>query len=294
MSLRKAVPALSPSSCPSSLCSVGAPGGPRRRRYVRSRSAARSASRAPTTRRWQHFEQRQGRRPAVRSGSLTPSGNIYCARQGARTAQRAARSTRASIKDPDVCSGNPVSKYVGRIEFHGGRATPVCNTDTIRQPGAQVLDVRRHRARQERRVHLPQRDHRRDLHQPQRDRGVLPAPRRVRHLQRRLTRRRRWSSTASLIARATAAGSARSSSTTTFMWDSNRGGTPNVSGCSASSRSRCGEPRPDHDRGRVEPADDEPVVDVPGRPGLGALPLDALVGEREPVDVFEVHVRQRA
>ena len=49
---------------------------------------------------------------------------------------------------------------------------------------------------------------------------------------------RRCSSTASLIARATAAGSARSSSTTTIMWLSNRGGTPKVSGWSASSRSR--------------------------------------------------------
>ena len=32
-----------------------------------------------------------------------------------------------------------MSKYVGRIEFRGGRATPVCNTDTIRTPGAKVL-----------------------------------------------------------------------------------------------------------------------------------------------------------
>jgi len=44
-----------------------------------------------------------------------------------------------AIKDPAVCSGVPVSKYVGRVEFIHGRATPVCNTDTIRTPNPKTL-----------------------------------------------------------------------------------------------------------------------------------------------------------
>jgi hypothetical protein len=32
-----------------------------------------------------------------------------------------------------------VSKYVGRIEFHRGRAVPICDTDTIRTRGAKKL-----------------------------------------------------------------------------------------------------------------------------------------------------------
>ena len=69
---------------------------------------------------------------------LTPSGNIYCAVKvgGLPTG---CEINEGAIFDPDVCSGNPVSKYVGRVEFHGGHAVPVCNTDTIRQPGAPVL-----------------------------------------------------------------------------------------------------------------------------------------------------------
>jgi hypothetical protein len=70
---------------------------------------------------------------------LTPSGNIYCAVK-VRFIPTGCEINEGAVKDPDVCSGNPVSQYVGRIEFHGGHAVPVCNTDTIRTPGAPTLE----------------------------------------------------------------------------------------------------------------------------------------------------------
>ena len=69
---------------------------------------------------------------------VLPSGNIYCAVKVAGL-PTGCEINEGAIKDPDVCAGNPVSKYVGRVEFHGGHAVPVCNTDTIRTPGAPTL-----------------------------------------------------------------------------------------------------------------------------------------------------------
>ncbi len=68
---------------------------------------------------------------------VSPSGNIYC--NVATSGPKGCEINVGSVKDPDVCPGNPVSDRVGRIEFHRGRAVPVCNTDTIRKQGAQVL-----------------------------------------------------------------------------------------------------------------------------------------------------------
>lgn len=68
---------------------------------------------------------------------VTPSGNIYCSI--AKRGPKGCEISEGGVKDPEVCPGNPVSDTVGRIEFRGGRAVPVCNTDTIRQPGAKVL-----------------------------------------------------------------------------------------------------------------------------------------------------------
>ena len=85
----------------------------------------------------QHFGNAKGRERAYKK-FVTPSGNIYCSLKvsgfpvGCELSQ-------GSIKDPAACGNNPVSKYVGRVEFHGGRAVPVCNTDTIRTPGARTL-----------------------------------------------------------------------------------------------------------------------------------------------------------
>jgi hypothetical protein len=69
---------------------------------------------------------------------VTPSGNIYCALKmpGIPTG---CELSQGAIRDPDVCPGNPVSEYVGRLEFHRGHAVPICNTDTIRTPGARTL-----------------------------------------------------------------------------------------------------------------------------------------------------------
>jgi len=68
----------------------------------------------------------------------SPSGNIYCAVK-VRGLPTGCEINEGAVRDPDVCRNNPASKYVGRVEFHGGHAVPVCNTDTIRMPGAPVL-----------------------------------------------------------------------------------------------------------------------------------------------------------
>ncbi len=83
-----------------------------------------------------HFDQANGPTRALRKFQ-TPSLNIYCS--VAAAGPKGCEINEGAIKDPAVCSGNPVSKYVGRIEFRRGRAVPVCNTDTIRTPGAKVL-----------------------------------------------------------------------------------------------------------------------------------------------------------
>jgi hypothetical protein len=68
---------------------------------------------------------------------VSPSGNIYC--NVGTSGPKGCEINQGAVKDPAVCSGNPVSDRVGRIEFRRGRAVPVCNTDTIRKPGAKVL-----------------------------------------------------------------------------------------------------------------------------------------------------------
>jgi hypothetical protein len=84
-----------------------------------------------------HFAQAKGTEHAYKK-FVTPSGNIYCALKmpGIPTGCELNQGT---IKDPGACPGNPVSEYVGRVEFHRGRAVPICNTDTIRTPGARTL-----------------------------------------------------------------------------------------------------------------------------------------------------------
>jgi hypothetical protein len=84
-----------------------------------------------------HFGDADGRQRRYKK-FVTPSGNIYCALK-VRGIPTGCEINEGAIKDPAVCSSNPGSKYVGRIEFHRGRAVPVCNTDTIRMPGAKKL-----------------------------------------------------------------------------------------------------------------------------------------------------------
>ncbi len=69
---------------------------------------------------------------------VMPSGNIYCTVK-VRGIAPSCEITAGGVKDPAVCAGTPTD-VVGRISFVGGRATPVCNTDTIRQPNAKVLE----------------------------------------------------------------------------------------------------------------------------------------------------------
>ncbi len=85
----------------------------------------------------QHFGNAKGRERAFKK-FVSPSGNIYCSLK-LRGFPTGCEIGTGAIKDPDVCSGVPVSQYVGRIEFHRGHAVPVCNTDTIRTPGARKL-----------------------------------------------------------------------------------------------------------------------------------------------------------
>jgi hypothetical protein len=69
---------------------------------------------------------------------VLPSRNIYCALKVKGIAP-ACEISQGAPKDPAVCEGTPTDS-VGRVQFVGGRATPVCNTDTIRQPRPPVLD----------------------------------------------------------------------------------------------------------------------------------------------------------
>ncbi len=68
----------------------------------------------------------------------TPSGNIYC-NVGLKGYPRGCEINAGAVHDPDACAGNPQTKDVGRLEFHGNRVVPVCNTDTIRTPRTKVL-----------------------------------------------------------------------------------------------------------------------------------------------------------
>jgi hypothetical protein len=69
---------------------------------------------------------------------VMPSGNIYCTVKVKGIAP-SCEINEGAVKDPAVCAGTP-TEFVGRVSFVGGRATPVCNTDTIRQPKPKVLD----------------------------------------------------------------------------------------------------------------------------------------------------------
>ena len=69
---------------------------------------------------------------------VMPSKNIYCTIKVKGIAPSCEINV-GGVKDPAVCKGLP-SSVVGRISFIGGRATPVCNTDTIQQPNPRVLE----------------------------------------------------------------------------------------------------------------------------------------------------------
>jgi hypothetical protein len=85
----------------------------------------------------QHFDNAGGTVRTLKR-FVTPSGNIYCAIK-VKHLPSGCELSQGAFKDPDACAKVPVSKYVGRVEFHHGRAVPICNTDTIRTPGARTL-----------------------------------------------------------------------------------------------------------------------------------------------------------
>ncbi|KAA1429092.1 hypothetical protein [Nocardioides antri] len=66
----------------------------------------------------------------------TPDDVIYCLLDDPVIGP-ACELRRGFVKDPDVCGG--AAEGVGRIETYQGRARPVCNTDTIREPGAEEV-----------------------------------------------------------------------------------------------------------------------------------------------------------
>ena len=67
----------------------------------------------------------------------TPGDAIYCVLEHEFIAPSCELLVGA-IKDPQVC-GNAPSEFVGRIELTRNGASPQCNTDTIREPGAKVV-----------------------------------------------------------------------------------------------------------------------------------------------------------
>lgn len=67
----------------------------------------------------------------------SPSTNIYCVIKN-RYIPPSCELGEGGISDPDYCGDGPTS-VIGRIELDDGNPTPVCNSDTIRQPGGQVL-----------------------------------------------------------------------------------------------------------------------------------------------------------
>jgi hypothetical protein len=66
----------------------------------------------------------------------TPDDVIYCLLDDPVIGP-ACELRRGFIRDDEVCGG--AAEGVGRIETFQGRARPACNTDTIREPGAEVI-----------------------------------------------------------------------------------------------------------------------------------------------------------
>jgi hypothetical protein len=70
----------------------------------------------------------------------SPTGNIFCSiAAGDVPAGCEVRDGRATPPPGTCADAGGGAKDVGRIEWSGGTPKPVCNSDTIFQPGAQVL-----------------------------------------------------------------------------------------------------------------------------------------------------------
>lgn len=82
------------------------------------------------------FDQATGSQEFSRFAS--PSGNLYCVLDSPYLPPSCELGIGA-IPDPVTCSADGPSQNVGRIEFTEVAPQPVCNTDTIREPGPPVL-----------------------------------------------------------------------------------------------------------------------------------------------------------
>lgn len=68
------------------------------------------------------------------------SEDIYCVLGDSTLHPTCELPQQAGVKDADAC-GNAPSEHVGRIEIMGRGATPVCNTDTIRETVPDTVDA---------------------------------------------------------------------------------------------------------------------------------------------------------
>ncbi|WP_322936482.1 hypothetical protein [Nocardioides bizhenqiangii] len=75
--------------------------------------------------------------PVTRARFTTPDDVVYCLLDDLVIGP-ACELRRGFIKDAEVCGGG-TADGVGRIETFEDRARPVCNTDTIREPGADEI-----------------------------------------------------------------------------------------------------------------------------------------------------------
>ncbi len=69
----------------------------------------------------------------------SPSGNLHCLLDD-NGFDGACEVLEGRIEDPEVCTGGAGEPTVGRIAIQGGEVVPVCNTDTIVNPSAPVLE----------------------------------------------------------------------------------------------------------------------------------------------------------
>jgi len=68
---------------------------------------------------------------------VTPGDDVYCLLDDPVIGPTCELGN-GFITDPDVC-GSDSTDRVGRIETFNGKPRPVCNADTIREPGAEVI-----------------------------------------------------------------------------------------------------------------------------------------------------------
>ena len=70
----------------------------------------------------------------------SPTGNIFCSIAAGDVPRGCEVRDGRATPPPGTCDGGGGgAKDVGRIEWDGGTPKPICNSDTMFQPGAQVL-----------------------------------------------------------------------------------------------------------------------------------------------------------